>query len=148
MNTSIQKDFQIWISVPLKIWQYLQETHMFTSLSYKVAGLKSYNCIKKRLQYKCFPVNFGKFLRTTNIEKQLQTAAFVQLFCVQVLSGYSRMQELILTYLASQLIAQVPKHLASNLAGEGYGGTIVKHQNFLFYFLFLSFFHIILLKIM
>ena len=27
----------------------------------KVAGLKAYNVIKKRLQYRCFPVNIAKF---------------------------------------------------------------------------------------
>ena len=46
----------------LKFSQYSQE---YTSLgvSNKVAGPKV-NFIKKRLQYKCFPVNIGKFLRT------------------------------------------------------------------------------------
>ena len=32
----------------------------------KVAGLKSYNFIKSRLQHRCFPVNFCKFLRKTH----------------------------------------------------------------------------------
>ena len=30
----------------------------------KVVGLKAWNCIKKRLQHRCFPVKFAKFLRT------------------------------------------------------------------------------------
>ena len=28
----------------------------------KVAGLKACNCVKKRLQHRCFPVNTAKFL--------------------------------------------------------------------------------------
>ena len=31
----------------------------------KVAGLKAYNFIKKKLQHRCFPVNITKFVRTT-----------------------------------------------------------------------------------
>ena len=34
------------------------------SLFNKVAGLQTCNFIKKRLQHKCFPVNFAKFLGT------------------------------------------------------------------------------------
>ena len=40
----------------------------------KVAGLQSCNFIKNRLQHRCFPVKFAKFLRTPilkNICKQL-----------------------------------------------------------------------------
>ena len=33
----------------------------------KVAGLKAYNFIKSRLQHRCFPVKFCKFLRTLNL---------------------------------------------------------------------------------
>ena len=47
---------------------------MLESLFKKVPGLKAYNFIKKRLQHRCFPVKFAKFLRTAilkNICKQL-----------------------------------------------------------------------------
>ena len=40
----------------------------------KVAGLQDWNFIKKRLQHKCFPVKFAKFLRAPilkNIHKWL-----------------------------------------------------------------------------
>ena len=37
---------------------------MLGSLFNKVAGLKAYNLIKKRLTHRCFPVNIAKFLRT------------------------------------------------------------------------------------
>ena len=37
---------------------------MLGSLSHKVAGLKDYSFIKRRLQHRCFPVKFLKFLRT------------------------------------------------------------------------------------
>ena len=45
----------------LKIPQYSQETPMLETLFTKVA-LKLF--IKKRLQYRYFPMNFGKSLRT------------------------------------------------------------------------------------
>ena len=38
---------------------------MFESLFNKVAGLKAYNFVKKRLQQRLFPVSIAKFLRTT-----------------------------------------------------------------------------------
>ena len=47
---------------------------MLESLFKKAAGLKACNFIEKRLQHKCFPVKFAKFLKTTilkNICEQL-----------------------------------------------------------------------------
>ena len=38
----------------------------------KAAGLLACNFIKKRLQYRCFPVNIVKFLRTTYFIEHLQ----------------------------------------------------------------------------
>ena len=41
------------------------EKHLCWSLFFnKVAGLKAYNFIKKRLWHRCFPVNMAKLLRT------------------------------------------------------------------------------------
>ena len=40
-----------------------QKTPVLESLFNKVAGPKACNFIKKRLQYKCFPVNIAKFFR-------------------------------------------------------------------------------------
>ena len=37
---------------------------MLESLFNKVTGVKACNFIKKRLQHRCFPVKFAKFLRT------------------------------------------------------------------------------------
>ena len=37
---------------------------MLESVFNKVAGLQACNFIKKRLQHRCFPVKFVKFLRT------------------------------------------------------------------------------------
>ena len=48
--------------------------HQCLSLFNKVAGLQTCNFIKNRLQYRCFPVNFAKFLGTPilkNIYEQL-----------------------------------------------------------------------------
>ena len=49
---------------------------MLESLFKKAAGLKACNFIEKRLQHKCFPVKFAKFLKTTilkNICERLLT---------------------------------------------------------------------------
>ena len=37
---------------------------MLESLFKKVTGLEARKSIKRRLQYRCFPVNIAKFLRT------------------------------------------------------------------------------------
>ena len=43
--------------------------HLCQSLLFsKVTGPRSTSSLKKRLWYKCFPVNFAKFLRTTFLQ--------------------------------------------------------------------------------
>ena len=42
---------------------YLSETS-----NSNVTGLQAYNLIKKRLQHRCFPMSFAKFLRTPTLE--------------------------------------------------------------------------------
>ena len=37
---------------------------MLESVFNKVRGLKTWKCIKKRFQHRCFPVKFAKFLKT------------------------------------------------------------------------------------
>ena len=52
------------IGVP-KSFTNITEKHLCWSLPLnKVAGLKACNFIKKRLQHRCLPVKFAKFLRT------------------------------------------------------------------------------------
>ena len=51
-----------------------QKTLVLKSLLNKVAGRKTCNFIKKRLQHRCFPVNFGKFIKTY-FEEHLRTPA-------------------------------------------------------------------------
>ena len=41
-----------------------RKTHLLELLFNKVAGLENWNCIKKRLQRKCFLANIAKFFRT------------------------------------------------------------------------------------
>ena len=41
-----------------------RKTPVFESLLNKVARLEACHFIRKRLQYRCFPVNIAKFLRT------------------------------------------------------------------------------------
>ena len=51
-------------AVLLKNSQYSLEAPMLEYLFNKVAGLQTYNFIKKRLQHSHFPVNMAQFLRT------------------------------------------------------------------------------------
>ena len=37
--------------------------------------LQTYNCIKKRLQHRCFPLNIEKIFKNTYFEEHLLTAA-------------------------------------------------------------------------
>ena len=43
----------------LKIHKFHRKTSMLHYLFKKVAGLKTWNFIKKRLQHRCFPVKFA-----------------------------------------------------------------------------------------
>ena len=57
----------------LKIFAKFKRKHLYESLSFnKVAGLRSATLLKKRLLYRCFPVNFAKFLRTTFLTEHLR----------------------------------------------------------------------------
>ena len=50
--------------------------HLCWSLFFnKVSGLEACNFIKKRLQHRCFPVNFVEFLRTSFSTKHLPLTA-------------------------------------------------------------------------
>ena len=44
--------------------QYYRKISVLESFFNKVASLKAYNFIKKRLRHRCFPVNMAKLLRT------------------------------------------------------------------------------------
>ena len=49
------------------------EKHLCQSLFFnKVAGLRPTTLLKRRLQHKCFPVNFQKFLRTFFLTEHLR----------------------------------------------------------------------------
>ena len=53
----------------LKISQISQE-NVFVGVSFnKIEGLKTWNFIKKRLQDRCFPLKFARFLRTLILKK-------------------------------------------------------------------------------
>ena len=45
-------------------FEFHKKTPVLESLFNKVAGLRTWNVIKKTLQHSCFPVSFVKFLRT------------------------------------------------------------------------------------
>ena len=52
--------------------QNSRENTFIESLFNKVTGLHILNFIKKRLQYRCFPVNIGKFLRRTILKNIIE----------------------------------------------------------------------------
>ena len=56
----------------LKVPKLHRKISVLESLFNKVASLKACNSIKKRLQYRCFPVRFAKFLRRPFFTEQLQ----------------------------------------------------------------------------
>ena len=53
--------------VLLEISQNSQENTCVRDFFNKVAGLTPATLLKKRLWYRCFPVNFAKFLRTPSV---------------------------------------------------------------------------------
>ena len=56
----------------LKISQNSQKNTCASLFFNKVAGLMPAIVLKKRLQYKCLPVNFAKFLRTPFLKEHLR----------------------------------------------------------------------------
>ena len=60
--------------------------HLCQSLFFnKVAGLRPTTLLKKRLCYRCFPVNFAKFLRTPFLQN---TSGRLLLFIASIKSKY------------------------------------------------------------
>ena len=60
-----------------KFRKFHGKTIALESLLNKVAGPDEHNFIKKRLQHRCFPLKFAKFLRTSFSTVQLRyTPAF------------------------------------------------------------------------
>ena len=52
----------------LRNFEKLTGKHLYQSLLFnKVAGLRTATLLKKRFWYRCFPVNFSKFLKTPSI---------------------------------------------------------------------------------
>ena len=57
----------------LKNFEKFTGKHLCQSLLFnKVAGLRTVTLLKKRFWYRCFPVNFSKFLKTPSITEHLQ----------------------------------------------------------------------------
>ena len=56
---------------------------MLESIFKKAAGLKACNFIKKRLQHRCFPVNFAKFLRIPFVTGHLHRWLLLEGICVR-----------------------------------------------------------------
>ena len=53
-----------------------RKTPVLESLFNNVAGLQSYDFIKKRLKHRCFPINIAKFLRTVFFLKNTSGGCF------------------------------------------------------------------------
>ena len=64
----------------LKILQFHWKTPMLESLLNKVAGLKAWNFIKKRLQHRYFPMKLAKFWRTLFLQN-ISGGCFWKLNC-------------------------------------------------------------------
>ena len=81
-------------NVFLKISQYSKKNTCVGVFFNKVAGLKTCNFIKKRLQHSCFPVIIAKFLRTSisknNSERLL---LFMQRLLLAILENKHQLSE-------------------------------------------------------
>ena len=65
------------------------KTTVLDFLFNKVAVLKAYNFIKKRLQHRCFPVNIAKILRTAFFKRTpLVAATWKRCFKITFLQHY------------------------------------------------------------
>ena len=53
---------------PLELFRKIRCSQKFGKFYSKTPALKAYNPIKNRLQHRCFPVEFMKFLRTSNLK--------------------------------------------------------------------------------
>ena len=71
----------------LKFWKLHWKTSVLESLFNKAAGLKACSLIKKRLQHKCFPLKFAKFLKTP-ILKNICDNCFCTVHLVTVIVTY------------------------------------------------------------
>ena len=60
------------IRCSLKFCKFHSKTPVLESLFNKAAGLNVSNSIKKRLQHRCFPVKFVKFLKTSFFTEKFQ----------------------------------------------------------------------------
>ena len=60
------------IGVLKNLANFTRKTSVLESLFKKTGGLKAWRFIKKRLQHKCFPVNFHKFLKTPFFTEHLR----------------------------------------------------------------------------
>ena len=57
----------------LRSFEKFTGKHLRQSLLFnKVAGLRTVTLLKKRFWYRCFPVNFSKFLKTPSITEHLR----------------------------------------------------------------------------
>ena len=67
---------QLFIKIPqfkiLKFRNIHRKELVLEPLFNKVAGRKTWNFIKKRLQYRCFPVKFANFLTTPSFTEHLR----------------------------------------------------------------------------
>ena len=67
----------------LKKFNIYRKTPVLEYLFNKVADLKVCNCIKKRLQYMCFPINMAKFLRPAFFIEHLRSLILnTHFFCM------------------------------------------------------------------
>ena len=76
---------------------------MLNSLFNKVAG-QAWSFIKQRLQYRCFPVKFAKFLRTPFSTEHIR---WLLLDSNVPLKGKHRLEEILSTFLSHCLIHYV-----------------------------------------
>ena len=94
----------------LKYFVIFTGKHLWWSLFFnKVEGHQTCGFIKKRLQYRYFLVNFGKFIRTTILKKISEQLHFWKVFCENIFFRLE-LSKRSFWWLAVWKVAQISQH--------------------------------------
>ena len=93
---------------------------MLQSLFNNVAGLRVCNFIKKRLQHRCFPVNFAKFSGRPNLKNICERLILVFLLAACASSLVDRFSYKYVMFIITNLIEpRMGKLMVNHLIGNG-----------------------------
>ena len=91
---------------------FYRKTPVLESLFNKLAELKACNFIKKRLQHRCFPVKFAKFLRTPILKN------ICGRLLLKEMNIMNNILKALLMYLFKELVLRMPRKLETRLTSS------------------------------